>query len=684
MERNTIRLGEYNYLLELKKSNNFLDDNIALVPLLYGRIINDMPVITDVVFLPFQFINHLNNEEYPIWPSTSSNFDFYTTPSNIGNLYNKDDKKYIYEPNPQLLSNNDYYIKYHQNNVFKCNNLKIYHPNNKKIQNFILHSYSIINSIKYHWFLFKCNSDDIFYPSIYDGASYGTDKEMKIGNDVYSEYITFPLVDIESFFNRKYFVSFPGNIWIDDDVLPFIRYKRRYEYNSSMPKSFDDINEYDENNYYVPKKIVKNITESEYKLLNVLEQQKCKQVSSNPIIYEYVNYSIEYGSKQYIDVSLLLNKWSILDIKNVRKYMKFDIQKQNINDNVNVSIIPYTDIINGKYMIDKIMPPGVCTFGTDNKISLKCEIGFVDGKISVIGKFAYQNSDRFTLQDYYEKTYNVDLSKYKKYSNDIDEINIENSNDINELLRGHKEMCGYVITIASDMKFKNIIWTQSSYSNIIDDFSVSIVHLFTDWNQVPPNVFAKVIFIDKYIGLTLSSNIKTLTKDEIKYTIIEGNKTRLEDIVELQEFDGYIPKKYETINEIEENMGKYNKAIFMNTMNCHIVRTSMNKDNDNNGISKSSRPRVIYKPLFYRTEDSHIIKIRQNVTQNIGVNLSKYMTKVDKFYMRIGNTDYLEIARNGIYVIFKVDALKNQISVDKYDIIDGEGNYITTGSITLI
>ena len=267
MERNTIRLGEYNYLLELEKSNNFLDDNIKLVPLLYGRIINDMPVITDVVFLPFQFINHLNNEEYPIWPSTSSNFDFYTTPSNIGNLYNKDDKEYIYELGTNLLSNNDY-IKDHQNNVFKCNHLKIYHPNNKKIQDFILHSYSTINSIKYHWFLFKCNSDDIFYPSIYDGASYGADKEMKIGNDVYSEYITFPLVDIESFFNRKYFVSFPGNIWIDDDVLPFIRYKKGN----------------DENNYYVPKKIVKNITESEYKLLNVLEQQKCKQVSSNPII----------------------------------------------------------------------------------------------------------------------------------------------------------------------------------------------------------------------------------------------------------------------------------------------------------------------------------------------------------------------------------------------------------------
>lgn len=651
MENNILRLGEYNYLVTLDNSDNLISNYGLIKPLLYGKMVNDMPIVTDVVFCPYNF-DLQKITDIDVWPNISNNFIFNTSYKNMGYIYNKEIFK---DTNKESIS------------ICKCkmDELKIWHPNNKKNQNYIVHCYSVINSIKYHWFVGKVDSSIIFNDDKNNTKiSYGIGKEQKIGNSSYSEYVSISVPNIESLFAKDIWVMFPSNIWIDDDILNnYLKF--------SVSENVKDM--------YVPNKIIRKLTETEYNLLNPFEQIKCIQTSTDPIEYTYTTYDIKENSIQYVKLSLLMNKWSILDGRNNTKYMKFDISSNTFSNNMNVSIYPYKQIVNETYIMDKEMPASVCTFNSDNKINLKCNIGFVDSKISIIGNFTYKNSDSITFQDYYEKTYNVDLTKYKKYSNDVDEISVESSNDIDELLQGHKEMCGYIVMVASDIGFKNIIWTQSSYSNSVDDFAIPIIDLFTDWNQVPPNVYAKCIFIDRYIGLTISSNVKVLTKDDIKYTIIDTNETRSTNLVKLQEYDGFIPKQYKSNNDIA--MGQYNSTFFIDNIRCNIIR---NKEQQNNDYSRQSKPRVIYKPLFYRTEDSHVIKIRQNVTQNVGINLSKYMTKVDTFYMRIGNYDYMEVARNGIYIIFKVDAMKNQITTDKYDIIDTDGNYITTGSITLI
>ena len=69
-----------------------------------------------------------------------------------------------------------------------------------------------------------------------------------------------------------------------------------------------------------------------------------------------------------------------------------------------------------------------------------------------------------------------------------------------------------------------------------------------------------------------------------------------------------------------------------------------------------------------------------NVTQNIGINLSQYMTKVETFKLIIENTEYVEVGRNDIYVIFSIPASKLNTNSGTYDIVNQDDEYISSGN----
>ena len=95
-------------------------------------------------------------------------------------------------------------------------------------------------------------------------------------------------------------------------------------------------------------------------------------------------------------------------------------------------------------------------------------------------------------------------------------------------------------------------------------------------------------------------------------------------------------------------------------------------------------PKVIYKPIFYRTYDLQNIQLRIGLVQNVGINLSDYMTNVEAFKMSIAGQEYMEFARNDVYVLFKIDASKLIESTGVYHILDNDGNYISTGEWRLL
>jgi hypothetical protein len=98
---------------------------------------------------------------------------------------------------------------------------------------------------------------------------------------------------------------------------------------------------------------------------------------------------------------------------------------------------------------------------------------------------------------------------------------------------------------------------------------------------------------------------------------------------------------------------------------------------------QSSAPKVVFKPVFYKVQDLQNIQLYQGVTQNVGVNLSNYMTKVEAFIMIIDGQKILEYSRNDIYVIFKVQANKLTSTSGTYHICNQDEEYITSGNWNL-
>jgi hypothetical protein len=119
---------------------------------------------------------------------------------------------------------------------------------------------------------------------------------------------------------------------------------------------------------------------------------------------------------------------------------------------------------------------------------------------------------------------------------------------------------------------------------------------------------------------------------------------------------------------------------FVDKITCVIKK---NTDESQN-IAFNSAPKIIYKPIFYRTQDLQNIKIQRNVTQNIGVNLLTYLSKVETFYITIDDKQFIETGRNDVYVIFSVQANLLTTNGGSYHISNQDNEYISSGSWSLI
>ena len=78
-------------------------------------------------------------------------------------------------------------------------------------------------------------------------------------------------------------------------------------------------------------------------------------------------------------------------------------------------------------------------------------------------------------------------------------------------------------------------------------------------------------------------------------------------------------------------------------------------------------------------KDLQNIKLRSTLPQNIGVNLSEYMSKVETFKIIIEDNEFVETARNDIFVIFNIDPSKLNFTSGKYDIVNEDDTYISSG-----
>ena len=449
------------------------------------------------------------------------------------------------------------------------------------------------------------------------------DTSFTIDNIHYSEYIEFWMPCPEKIINKDVFYKENLNIV---DV-----------------KSLNEINIENSNEV-----TIKNDNSSSFK-----DEFKFK-IGNDIFISTYI-FTLPYIIQDEIKVFLPEYKQTVIN-----NYISYPI---------NITIFPYSEINSDNiYIADNELMQNSDTFYSEVKFSLSAKMGFDDNhNISVINTFNYPNKENFkSFKEAYQYYYNVNLLDYEG-------IIYVDEDDYNEENAIEQKQCGFEIALFKDYHKKYRIY--KSYFEIehpeqeLDDFAFQMSNIFQNWDQLPECLVCQTKFIDRYLGHIITSNQFLITKEWFKYMINDCDKPRIELTGEQQK-----------LNKISEmDLSKFN---FIDKVNCIIKRES--KENNSIQYNIKNTPRVIYRPIFFKTSELQNLQLKSGFVQNIGINLSEYMTKVDSFNLVIGDTiNLVEYARNDIYVIFKLDSNKIINLTGQYHITNQDGEYISSGKYTI-
>ena len=573
-------------------------------------VINDMTVDTDIYLAP------MDRDIPNIWPSTnttgiplmSTNSDAFS--ESIKNEY---DNPMPERSIPEYYStwhgysfsrllDEDLYIK----NV-KTIKLRIWHPTTDLNRDMILYVDSWVNSLHIHW-----------YCDIIQREDKHTGKERRLNQDIYNEYFEVEIPDFRDVLYGSTYIEEPSLIFRNEYSKNKIKYAEEEQYSRAIHKDTD------------------------YKVYEELEEPEdgCIQLADMNLLLHYWKYHKEDDGtemKEYVE-----NPYSIPEMISL-----------------NVTLYPWKSISdNGIFTINKYAKPASCYFVDDFKMSIKASFEFINGTISVVGRFCYPESFS-SIESAWQRIYSTDFSKYKSLSEKAKDYE-----DLKEILGDSLEMVKYTCIVSSDYLSKNIIHEEISYSDRVDDFLFPMKDLFSKWSQVPDNVYVRLIMEDRAIGKNCSSPTVLFTKDKLKYTINEQQYTRLS-----------IKKKETDIDDM--NKENFN---FISNINCRIVKSN----DDKQQIQKNSvQPRIIYKPIFFKVQDLQNIVLRSNMSQNIGISLSSYVNKVDEFILSIGENKWHESSRTSSFVIFNVNSKLIKEATGKYDILTSDNEYLSTGNYTI-
>lgn len=381
-------------------------------------------------------------------------------------------------------------------------------------------------------------------------------------------------------------------------------------------------------------------------------------------------FKYKVGNDTFISTYIFTLPYKIQDeIKVFLPEYKQTIINNYISYPINITIFPYSEINSDSiYLADNYLTQNSDTFYSEVNFSLSARMGFDNNHvISVINTFNYPNKEKFnSFKEAYQYYYDVNLSDYEG-------IIYVDDDDYNEDNAIEQKQCGFEIAIFKDYNKKYRIY--KSYFEIehpeqeLDDFAFQMSNIFQNWEQLPEFLVCQTKFIDKYLGNIITSNQFVITKEWFKYMINDSGKPRIELTGEQQKLN----------NISEMDLSKFN---FIDKVNCVIKRESEDKSSIN--YNTKNTPRVIYRPIFFKTSELQNLQIKSGFVQNIGINLSEYMTKVDSFNLVIGDTlNLVEYARNDVYVIFKLDPNLITNLTGQYHIINQDGEYISSGKYTI-
>ncbi len=730
MIRQNIILGNFTYIVDLYKANSDLKTNKhyeEFVMLKTTNFMNNVMSDKDVFFIKKSIfdkctINGVIDTDalgqmiaFPITNNTitMSNTSEYT-------LFNEN-----YMPQTFKLDGDGDIFRIYKDDCdtfdkILCDKIRVWLPiTNSKLKS-LIHISNIVNDVRFHYI---CENLD----------NYETDAngELKIDNNIYSEYIDIWIPNVENLFSPStHYVKEVFNLTQFKQKITYVESAEEYMYiypciyfdkdseTRKVNKKFklEAFRTYGLGSEY---KIVFNINDietvidwdimsSKYTYPDAINDDDKLSIiikDGNDIINEYKIHQseIKYNNDNdtiycstflmvlpfFIEEQEMLNE-SIVELHGCKTYFNVEANLlENILANpIIVSLYPFSEINETtKNYVASTTPENsdIFTLSKDLKMAINFEFNKDDidhyGQYMLNCKFIFNSIFDMDLQQFY-------LDKVKLNIYDYLNAELDNEEFDENIFNPKLKKCGFVIEVASDSYFKDILYEyvvnmdiDSVYSTIIEDSKFKLNFNLKDvmWNAYPNSLVIRVKYEDKVSYTVISSNPLFITKENFKY-IINDEASRLMLIdskqgaeqLPIQQYD----RIYEEIYENEEmNLSYFN---FIDKINCTIIKSD--SETENAITNNKNNQKIIFKPIFYKVKDLQQIKLKNGITQNVGLNLSDIISKADTFKIVLENIEFPEVARNDAYVIFKVNSQQLKNTSGQYNLLNQDDEYISDGT----
>jgi hypothetical protein len=347
----------------------------------------------------------------------------------------------------------------------------------------------------------------------------------------------------------------------------------------------------------------------------------------------------------------------------------------NVGSLLNVSIHMVTDNELGYMMLDDDFVGGTSSFNivrnTEGYLSLHIEpdLDNLGWKMTTVvpNKFCTDTNPTKRLYDYIKLTYGIPVSVG---SNVKYELVAKNHNT---LVQGPAvEFRPNTLGDISDHITQTLEWGdvlgEPDFHIVVEDGEerkipnprCGLRHYFESWTPLVDGWphFEEGWFLQCSMTVTLGekemyivSNEYPITQETFKF-FVGWDESSLRNRNKIEDME---IRNYTLVNKVE------NKII-------QLERPDKSKSN-------------IIQPVFFRVKDTELLTLHPAVTENICINLDDYKSKVDVFYLQIGNTRYNQLGANQFGIIFKVvgSSLPQDTDEGTYYILNEDYELVTKG-----
>lgn len=260
--------------------------------------------------------------------------------------------------------------------------------------------------------------------------------------------------------------------------------------------------------------------------------------------------------------------------------------------------------------------------------------------------------------------FNISMNpEYNWFSNYLDETygleNIPFSAMKFELIAKNKTtaVMGPIIGFDAKQDYGKVIQTMKWESvHSAKDERLGLRDFFNSWENFDEGWFlqgAYSIYDGEEEQFTILSNELPITQELFSFFV--GDAT--EKIIDINDMEII---NYNVVNKIE------NKVV-------QLERPDNSKSN-------------IIQPVFFKVKDTEHLTLHPAVTENICVNLDDYKSKVDKFYIQIGDNKFEQIGANqyGIIFKFRANVISEEFTEGIYYVLNQDYELVTMGKYKCI